>query len=619
MNSATRHVIWILLLFVAGCAVSTDNSVVTQPAMTTGKMSQASGGQNALPTTVAILPFTNSTDSKFAYEVVRRTMANHFATRNYRWLHWRDVDNRLRLAGIDSADQLAAHSPRELAQILGVDGLIYGNVTNYAKTFVGIVSQITVGVDLKFIDADGKVIWQAQNVKKSRAGGVSTSPVGLIINALVAANHLRGDLNLYRVADDLGREMAAKLPEPARLSQREKPVITNVVHSGVGQVLKYGDTLDIALEGDPKMTAAAVIDGLGVVDLKEQSPGQYVGHVNIPRKLNLKDVVVTGRLQDGFGQTTSWISPYGLLDVDNTPPGAVSHVAVTSADGSVHLTWQPPGDSDLAGYTIGLASTETGAPAQTFNAPNSDYIVDHLTNFDTVYITVAARDIAGNLGPATRIAAAAAPDPRFAEARLMGPDLPAVISGVWKLAPNGSPYRLRSESRIATDGVLLIGAGVTLIASPEARLSVLGELHIFGNAQRPVVVAGDKDQTFNAFLVLQGKLPVTVTGLKVNGAGVPVEIDAGEPLIADSSLTNSFNAISIAGSARPVIKNCTISGAKASGVVIQGNAQPTFEGNHFINNQPFHVQNGSTYTVNLAHNTFEPAASNTTILGEANY
>jgi hypothetical protein len=57
----------------------------------------------------------------------------------------------------------------------------------------------------------------------------------------------------------------------------------------------------------------------------------------------------------------------------------------------------------------------------------------------------------------------------------------------------------------------------------------------------------------------------------------------------------------------------------ASGVIIQGQSQPTFEGNRFINNEPFHLQNGSNYPINASGNTFEPPASNTTVLGDVLY
>jgi len=605
-------------IFLTGCAVSTSDTMTAAPAIKTREMTTASGEVVNLPQTVAVLPFINETSSDFAYVVVRRTMFNHFASKNYRMLHWKDVDSQLQLAGLDTAEAANAKTPAELMKILGVDGLIYGNITHYDKEFAGIASRVSVGVEMLFLNAEGKSIWSVKNVERSYAGGVSTSPVGLIMNALVAAKHIYGDMNLYRAADELGRALAKEMPEPPALEQKSKPSVMNVVHSGVGQHLKYGDKLEIGLEGDPGLKAAAYIDGIGVVDLSETDPGQYIGSVNISKAVNVGDQVVVGRLQDKFGQMTSWVSPYGLLNIDNTAPGPVTGIAAESRDQSVRVSWKNAGDQDIAGYRVAMASTETGRPDQWYESANPEYVLDGLTNFETIYLSIIAFDQAGNESDAVKVPASAAPDPRFGGASHVNSTLPQVISGIQKMTSAGNPYYLRSSSRVTADSVLLIGPGVEIIVSPKAKLSILGQLGIYGDSM-PVKVTG-ADQSYDEFLVLQSKQAITISGLDVTGAGTPVKIMAGSPLVKDSNLVDSmFNGISISGSARPVIRNCTISGARFSGIIIEGQSQPTLEGNQFVNNEPFHLQNGSTYQVNAKGNSFEPAASEMTVLGDVAY
>lgn len=617
-----RHIILLplLVLLLSGCAVATTDTVATMPAITTGSSDQQPAQQNiALPTSVAVLPFANNTESEFAFSVVRRTLVNHFSTKNYRLLHWQDVDNRLRLAGIANED-ITAQSPESLMQLLGVDGLIYGNITHYNKTFAGVYAQIAVGVELDFINQRGDSVWSVKDVRRSHSGGLSTTPVGLIMNALVAAKHIYGDLNLYRAADDLGRDLAEQMPSPAALSQREKPTITNVVHSGVNQHLRYGDTLQLGLEGAPGMTAAVMIEGLGAIDLTEQDPGQYVGSMAVGQDINLDGVIVTGRLQDSFGQTSSWISPYGLLVVDNTAPGKVTDLQVKGRDGSIHVDWQAPADDDIAGFQVMIANTETGDASLSSRADNSEYIVTDVDNFSMRYLRVAAVDHAGNTGEVTRIAAMAAPDSRYAQATDTSTVLPMVISGIQKLTPQGNPYFLRGKTRIGLDGVLLIAPGVELQVSPQASLAVLGELHVHGNSTAPVSVSSADGQTFNEFLLLQSKQAVSIAGLNVTGAGIAVQIFAGSPLITDSSFVdNAFNGLSIQGSAKPTIRNSLISGALASGVLVAGQAQPIFENNRFADNQPFHLQNGSSFNIDASTNQWQPAASSSNILGDVTY
>jgi len=607
------------ILLLSGCAVSTTNTVATMPALKTGSI-ESTRTTEGLPTTVAVLPFANKTDSEFAYSVVRQTMFNHFSSKNYRMIHWQDVDRRLRLAGITTNEELMSRSRAELSQLLGVDGLIYGNITHYNKTLAAIYAQISVGVELNFVNSSDKVIWQVKDVRRSHAGGISTTPVGLILNALIAAKHVYGDLNLYRAADDLGRALAKDMPQPTVLNQKRSPSITNVAHSGVGQFLKYGDRLEIAMEGDAGLIAVASIEGIGLVILEEADAGQYVGELIIDKKYNVTDIVVTGRLQDEFGQTRSWISPYGLLNIDNIPPEKVTGLKVQSNNMSVTMDWDPSSDTNVAGYHIAVADSETGSPTSEAESDNSSYTVNSLNNFQEYYVSVRAMDKAGNISEAARVSVTAAPDARFADATAITDELPAVISGVYKLTIAGNPYILRNESRIATDGVLLIAPGVEIQVSPRAKLTVMGELHTFGSKESLVKVSAVGSQGFDEFLVLQSTFPVSLTGLLVTGAGIPIQINAGEPLISDSELENcKFNCLTISGSSRPAIRDTLISGAKASGVVISGQSQPTFTGMRFISNQPFHIQNSSTYHVDAKNNEWQPDASSITVLGDVSY
>ena len=619
-NNKSRHYLAIfplVLLLLGGCAVSTTDTVATLPALKTGSADETTRNVSELPTTVAVLPFNNKTTSEFAYRVVRRTMFNHFSSKNYRMLHWQDVDRRLALAGLETPESIQAKTPTELMGILGVDGLMYGDITHYDKKFAAVYAQVAVGVELKFVGAKGGIIWEVKDVQRSHAGGVSTTPVGLLLNALVAAKHIYGDINLYRAADELGRDLAKQMPEPENLSQNRKPVISDVVHSGVGQYLNYGDELEVVLMGDPGLTAVASIDGMGLIDLTETTPGTYQGSVKIDRDINTEAVSVVGRLQDSFSQTSSWVSPYGLVTIDNTPPMSVSNTSVISFDGAIQLNWSSPGDMDISKYQISTAGTETGAFTESFDTENSEYRLQGVANFEPVYLSIIAIDHAGNKGPGQRIEATAAPDPRYGKATVLAGALPSVISGINKLTPAGNPHQLNSMTRIDTGGVLLVAPGVKFEVSPKAKISVLGELHIMGTSSSPVTASDKSSQGFDNFLTLQTNKPVTVSHLNVDGAGIAIDVTAGSPLISNSIFANNqFNGMTISGSSRPTIRNCTISDAQAAGVIVSGQAQPVFEDNVFSNNQPFHLQNGSTLQLDARGNTWEPAASNITILGD---
>lgn len=605
------------LLLLGGCAVSTTDTIATLPALKTGSAEQTTRSVSNLPTTVAVLPFKNRTASEFAFQVVRRTMFNHFSSKNYRMLHWQDVDRRLALAGLETPAEIEAKTATELMSILGVDGLLYGDITHYDKKFAAVYAQVAVGVEMKFVGPKNNTIWEVKDVQRSHAGGISTSPVGLILNALIAAKHIYGDINLYRAADELGRDLAKQMPEPENLSQNRKPVISDVVHSGAGQYLNYGDELEVVLMGDPGLTAVASVEGMGLIDLAETTPGVYQGSIKIDKSIDTDEVSIVGRLQDAFSQTSSWVSPYGLVTIDNTPPNSVSNASTTSFDNAIQLNWTSSGDTDIDKYQVGMSMTETGAISETFDTENSMYRLQNVINFEPVYVSIAAIDHAGNVGESQRIEAIAAPDPRYGEATTLIGTLPTVISGINKLTPAGNPHQVNNAIRIDTSGVLLVAPGVEFEISPKAKISVLGELHIMGSTKAPVTVVDKANQGFDNFLTLQTNKPVTVSHLNVDGAGIAIDVTAGSPLITDSVFANNrFNGMTISGSSRPTIRNCTISDAQAAGVIVSGQAQPLFENNQFSNNQPFHLQNGSTLQINAKGNRWQPAASNITILGD---
>ena len=147
-------------------------------------------------------------------------------------------------------------------------------------------------------------------------------------------------------------------------------------------------------------------------------------------------------------------------------------------------------------------------------------------------------------------------------------------------------------------------------------VEVLGELHAMGTSEQPIEISQLTEVPANQFLVLRSNQPSSLSGLKISGVNVPIQILAGAPIVEDSSIDGAFNAVMVSGSAKPRLMTNKISNASASGIVISEQAQPTFEDNTFIENQPFHIQNSSSYAISISKNTFEPPASEITVLGK---
>ena len=597
-------------LALGGCAAQTDDGIVAGPILTGTSDAETAEATTALPRTIAIMPLSNETDSELAIDVVRQTLTNHFGSRNYRVVHTGDVNRRLTAAGY-TLDGKGLPGLSDLRRITGADGIITGSVTHYDKTFAGVAARISVGVSLTLHNGADKIVWETEGVKRSYAGGVSTSPVGLIVNALTAAKHIYGDANLYRAADELGRSLATSMPSPANLGAQTLPTITTVVHSGVNQRLNYGDTLSIGLEGDPGLSATALIPEIGLVGLSEAEPGQYVGEITIDNMLNLDQVAITGRLENEQGVASSFVSPFGLLTVDNEAPTGVTELSVVSRDGGVQLTWTPSSSADARQVVI----TTPDGKSVSASAMDSTALISGLTNFADSEIVVAVEDIAGNLSQPQRLIGIAAPDPRFASATDADNVLPAFIRGVQRLRASRSPYYLGQPTTIATDGALIIEPGTVIELSKGSKLTVLGAFAAYGTKAAPIKLATKNNSRVGEFLVLSSATPSHVAGLSSGQVNLPIQVTSGAPDLIDNTLDQTFNAIVVSGASKPTLRGNVISRATAAGVIVSDQAQPIFESNTFTDNEPFHIQNGSTFPINVKGNAFSPAASPMTILG----
>ena len=597
-------------LALGGCAAQTDDGIVAGPILTGTSDAETAEAATALPRTIAIMPLSNETDSELAIDVVRQTLTNHFGSRNYRVVHTGDVNQRLTAAGY-ALDGKGLPELSDLRRITGADGIITGSVTHYDKTFAGVAARISVGVSLTLHNGADELVWETEGVKRSYAGGVSTSPVGLIVNALTAAKHIYGDANLYRAADELGRSLATSMPSPASLGAQTLPTISTVVHSGVNQRLNYGDTLSIGLEGDPGLSATALIPEIGLVGLSEAEPGQYVGEITIDNTLNLDQVAITGRLENEQGVASSFVSPFGLLTVDNEAPSGVTELSVLSRDGGFQLTWTPSSSADARQVVI----TTPDGKSVSASAMDSTAVISGLTNFADSEIVVAVEDIAGNLSQPQRLIGIAAPDPRFATATDADNVLPAFIRGVQRLRASRSPYYLGQPTTIATDGALIIEPGTVIELSKGSKLTVLGAFAAYGTKAAPIQLATKNNNRVGEFLVLSSATPSHVAGLSSGQVNLPIQVTSGAPDLIDNTLDQTFNAIVVSGASKPTLRGNVISRATAAGVIVSDQAQPIFESNTFTDNEPFHIQNGSTFPINVKGNAFSPAASPMTILG----
>ena len=114
-----------------------------------------------MPRTVAILPFIDESKSQKGTEIVRRGFYNHFSSLPYKDMELFRVDHLLRKMGLSDPADIYKTPPEKLKEILNVDAVIFGTISNFDKLFAGIYSQVSVGAEIKIYDPEGIFCGQA--------------------------------------------------------------------------------------------------------------------------------------------------------------------------------------------------------------------------------------------------------------------------------------------------------------------------------------------------------------------------------------------------------------------------------------------------------------------------
>jgi len=101
---------------------------------------------------------------------------------------------------------------KRLGQQLSCDWLLQGKITQFDVDYLGLYSNIRIGVELTLVRAStGHVLWSGRHLAQSRDGAVPLSPIGLAMGAVKAASNLEPD-QLEGVAADLARRLVRTMP-----------------------------------------------------------------------------------------------------------------------------------------------------------------------------------------------------------------------------------------------------------------------------------------------------------------------------------------------------------------------------------------------------------------------
>ncbi len=586
----------IAITLLTSCSISTKGTIaITSPIRTLENMT--SGEQDKLkisdiPKVIAIAQLSNSTESIEASSVLREILQSHLSNKNFQLVHTKEVDLK------NSDNKL---TPQQLAQTLGVDAVVIGEVIEYERFYAGIYAHIKLGVDIELISKDGKTLWQKKEVITSRAGGVSTTIWGILLNAALAAQHLE-DKNLFAAADELGRSIADEFPEPAGFIGTTLPTIDMVIHDGANKWLKYNDNLTVGIKGQAGLRAVLDIEGIGSFDLKEQESGVYKTDIIVDKRWNGEQKVITGKLIDNSGQITQMISTTGLVNFDNLKPTNVNQLKVDFATiDEIKLSWASNNQEQVK-YKILMTSLDSNLAETTNITKETDIIIKgDFEAFKTLEFTVIALDQAENESAKTVISTKVYPI-KLATTTTLSSTLSGSYQGINVLSKDNSPYIVASNTIFTEGSTLIIEPEVKVKFKQGAGITVQGLAYLWGNTkQLPKSIVFESESTQSPakkFLTLDSSKTIEINGLHLKNSGVAIEIKSGAPRFNHLYSDNAkYSALTIYGQANVKIKNCQLNGSSTSAIVLSGRSRLALNDCNFTNNQPFHIQNSSAFSV----------------------
>ena len=201
------------VLTLVNIACSTPKSAIVSPTFA------AWGQDSTVPKRICVLPFANHTQRDEVGNFVRRSFAGHLSTKRFIDAELHEIDTKLPA----NWQKLPA---RQMGQTLGCQALVYGIVTKANRLYLGLYSQISLDGGILVIDAEtGQTLVEESYSTRFRSGGIPLSVFGVVPSAVLNLRNVT-DEQLIRAVDDLGRNLAATVPDlPAERAVPSKAVV----------------------------------------------------------------------------------------------------------------------------------------------------------------------------------------------------------------------------------------------------------------------------------------------------------------------------------------------------------------------------------------------------------
>jgi hypothetical protein len=561
-----------------------------------------------LPKIVAVMPFQNETKEIGIANQTRRAFYNHFSSKPYRDVELSIIDEKIvhleKLLGKSILDI----KPQEICQSIGCDGLIYGKVTEYTKTYAVAYSQLGVEAEVWIVNTKtGKEVLRLKDAVRYHEGGVPLSPLGLIMTAVSTAMNLR-EIQQVRLIGELAYKLNEKIPSPSGIAAEDRPaikeVLTNVKEGPFGK----GKVIRVGLEGEKGAVAIFDIGNFKkALLMKETKPGIYLGEYLVVPGDNAADMPVVAYLKRPGGLESQWMDVSGFVTIDTTPPPQIKGARARGFQDRIDISWEGLKNvPDLKGYKV-LRSKQPLSGYSEIGKVELSVFEDKAAKPNiTYYYRVSAFDQTGNeseVHDAVR-------------ASLVSKE-PITLSGeIKKDTTLSGVFLIKGELTVPKGLALTLEPDTRMIFEEGALLNVYGKIAVYGK-EAPVEFVSSGSKKWKGINVDGGH--ISMSNSRIKGAEIALALKNSDGSFENGVITGTNIGISIIGIPSILIKGSAISGNK-TGIELQQTDAKIMQSNIFQNTDGIVVKgfSGEIKDNNIVDNE-KNISSETNIKIAANY
>src|SRR5262245_57118789 len=134
-----------LSIFLSACALTP----LKQEPSTPPSPAFVHWSQSGEPTKrICVLPFADRTNTEGLASLVRESFSGHLSVKRFVDVELREIDTQLAQVG----GGWERYSPQQLGPVLQCDAVVYGEVTDAKRFYLGMYAQLTLAGDIRVVD-----------------------------------------------------------------------------------------------------------------------------------------------------------------------------------------------------------------------------------------------------------------------------------------------------------------------------------------------------------------------------------------------------------------------------------------------------------------------------------